>query len=455
MSASSLSLPDSPNLDWLRKQAKRRLAELRETHSEAKLSDAQFDLATRYGFASWRALKAHIDALTVDGRLFEAARAGDVATLTTLLDRHPDRLHARAKPYEWSLLHTSAQGGHLAAVDLLLTRGLDPNTRERGDNTYAMHWAAAAGHLDVVRRLADAGGDVVGRGDDHELEVIGWASCWEACDDAEHRAIVEFLVSRGARHHIFSAVAMGLADEVRRIVTANPSALNSRQSRNENNRTPLHFAVVQNRQEMVALLLELGADPLAVDGTGQPIASYATAPDTDRQVMERIGAMTAAELRSAERGHRPPRGGPLDLLAALTLGDWTIAELLLAENRDLILPAAGVLHLMSKRNDLAAVKWLLAHGADPSGLWPHWDAEVTPLHLAASQGHVEVARLLLDGGADPGIRDSKHDSDPHGWAMFFRKPAIVQLLDARAAKSPRPEHPVTAAPEPPPDETGG
>jgi len=25
-----------------------------------------------------------------------------------------------------------------------------------------MHWAAAAGHLEVVRRLADAGGDVIG-----------------------------------------------------------------------------------------------------------------------------------------------------------------------------------------------------------------------------------------------------------------------------------------------------
>ena len=53
------------------------------------------------------------------------------------------------------------------AVDLLLARGLDVNTRERGDNTYAMHWAAAAGHLDVVRRLAEAGGDVIGHGDDH------------------------------------------------------------------------------------------------------------------------------------------------------------------------------------------------------------------------------------------------------------------------------------------------
>jgi ankyrin repeat protein len=45
----------------------------------------------------------------------------------------------------------------VATVDLLLERGLDVNSRERGDNTYAMHWAAAGGYLEVVRVLADAG----------------------------------------------------------------------------------------------------------------------------------------------------------------------------------------------------------------------------------------------------------------------------------------------------------
>ena len=306
-------------------------------------------------------------------------------------------------------------------MDLLLRRGLDVNTREKGDNTYAMHWAAAAGHLDVVRRLADAGGDVVGHGDDHELEVIGWATCWDGCDDAAHRAIADFLVSRGARHHIFSAIAMNLADEVRRIVAADPSALTRRQSRNENHQPPLHFAVLKNRPEMVALLLELGADPLAVDGSGQPVAVYASAPETDRRVMEKIRAMVSAELVSAVRGHRPPRGGPMDLVALLALGDWDTATHLLHENPGLIDSSGGALHLMAQRNDVAAVKWLLDHGADPNGRWASGGADVTPLHLAASRGHADMVRLLLAAGADPSIRDSKHDSDAIGWAEHFRQ----------------------------------
>src|SRR6476661_8210962 len=197
-----LSLPDNPDLDWLRKQAKRRLAELREVNPDAQLVDA--------------------------------ARNGDVNGLTVLLDQHPDRLHVRSQPYEWSLLHHAASTGHVAVVDLLLRRGLDVNTREKGDNTCAMHWSAAAGHLDVVRRLADAGGDVVGRGDDHELEVIGWASTWDGCDDSAHRAVADFLVSRGARHHIFSAIAINRADEVRRIVAADPTVFARQMSHNEN-----------------------------------------------------------------------------------------------------------------------------------------------------------------------------------------------------------------------------
>src|SRR5512141_960107 len=134
------SLPDSPNLDWLRKQAKRVLAELRTANPEAQLAAAQFDVAKSYGFSSWRSLKAHVESLTIEGQLFDAARKCDVEKLTALLDEYLDKLDARKKPYEWTLLHAAAQSGCLAAVDLLLARGIDANTREKGDNTYAMHW---------------------------------------------------------------------------------------------------------------------------------------------------------------------------------------------------------------------------------------------------------------------------------------------------------------------------
>jgi ankyrin repeat protein len=77
---------------------------------------------------------------------------------------------------------------------------------------------------------------------------------------------------------------------------------------------------------------------------------------------------------------------------------------------------------------VAAVRWLLEHGADPNGRWAHWDADVTPLHLAAWHGHADAVRLLLEAGADPTIRDSKHDADAIGWAEFFRQADIARML---------------------------
>ena len=420
-------LPDNPNLDWLRKQAKSRLAELKQANPGAKLAEAQFAIATQYGFSSWRALKAHIDSLTLEGQIIESARSGNVRRLTELLDEHPDKRHLMVPPYDASLLFPAAQSGSIDAVRLLLSRGLDVNYREKGDNTYAMHWVAAQGNVEMVRALADAGGDVIGEGDDHAGEVIGWASCWEGCDDDAHRAVVEFLLSRGARHHIFSAVAMNLEDEVRRIVAAEPAALNQRQSRNENNRTPLHFAVAMKRPQMVDLLLELGADPLAVDGGGMPVAVYAADRDIDLPVMKKIHEMTLEELDSAARGRRPLNVGMMDLVAATSLRDWDTASRLAAADPQLV-NKGGALHLLAKRGDATAVKWLLEHGANPDALWPHWDADVTALHLAAAQGRLEVVRLLLDAGANATIRDSKHDSDALGWAEFFKQPEIVRML---------------------------
>jgi len=55
------TLPDNPNLDHLRQQAKDLLAGLRDTDPAATLAAAQASLAERYGFRTWTDLKAEVD----------------------------------------------------------------------------------------------------------------------------------------------------------------------------------------------------------------------------------------------------------------------------------------------------------------------------------------------------------------------------------------------------------
>jgi Tol biopolymer transport system component len=53
-------LPQHPHIEYLRKEAKQRLALLRQRATGARLADAQYWLARDYGFSNWRALKEEV-----------------------------------------------------------------------------------------------------------------------------------------------------------------------------------------------------------------------------------------------------------------------------------------------------------------------------------------------------------------------------------------------------------
>jgi hypothetical protein len=58
---SARALPAQPNLAHLKNEAKQRVKALRTQESHAQLTKAQLAVVRDYGFASWRALKAHVD----------------------------------------------------------------------------------------------------------------------------------------------------------------------------------------------------------------------------------------------------------------------------------------------------------------------------------------------------------------------------------------------------------
>ena len=60
----------------------------------------------------------------------------------------------------------------------------------------------------------------------------------------------------------------------------------------------------------------------------------------------------------------------------------------------------------------------------------------TPLHVAAGAGELAVVKLLLDHGADPEAKDPEFHATPRQWAEFLRHPPVVELLAEHAAPPP-------------------
>jgi ankyrin repeat protein len=299
----SLALPERASLEYLKKLAKERLTDLRATNSTAKLADAQRDIARQYGFSSWRALKIEIDRRSTPqiAAFSQACAGGDVDAIRALLQDHPDLVRERVMSGSTGL-HLAIR--HPQAIQVLIERGADPNARDTGDNATPLHFAAGQGLVESVRVLLNAGAEVHGVGDAHQSGVIGWAS------RAGNEEVVDLLLTHGARHHIFSAMALGDVDVVERLVRNDPRCLVQRRSRFEDGQTPLHLAVAppdglsgKPNYKMLRRLIELGANIEAKDGKGRTALDVAML----RGDQEAIQLLRAA-------GATPPAPPPTNVL---------------------------------------------------------------------------------------------------------------------------------------------
>ena len=67
----------------------------------------------------------------------------------------------------------------------------------------------------------------------------------------------------------------------------------------------------------------------------------------------------------------------------------------------------------------------------------HGDGGTTPLHLAAYEGDLELARLLVSLGADPDRPDPAFGSTPVGWAEHAHHDELADYLRSVSSATPR------------------
>ena len=309
------------SLDSLRKEAKAWLKAIRAGDADAVarfarlhhqvpqspgLRDVHHAIALEFGARGWQDLADQIANLrTTDPRtrahraLLIAAGQGDVTRVTELLDAHPDILNLRGNleghTGRRSALHFAV--AHEEVVRLLLERGADPNIRDDGDNACPLHFVAENQNLAIMKLLVEHGADPIGAGDLHELEVIGWATAWDYV--TVNSEIVEYLLSHGARHNIFSAVAVGNADAVRTIVEGSPADLDKPMDRTNHRRRPLHLAVIKRQPGVLKALLDLGAQRDVEDAAGLTPLDQAALRDEQAMVKMLIEHGAAVRLPAA------------------------------------------------------------------------------------------------------------------------------------------------------------
>lgn len=356
-------LPPRPSLEWLRKTAKDRLADLRAGNSRARLSDAHLAVARQYGFPSWRQLKAHVDQISngVEQRhrlvslFFRLVATGDLARVRALLSAAPALVNVVGPHPFWSgrpqPLHLAIEGTRREMFDLLLASGADIN----GTNDQYDHWSPLM--LAIDRDQPDMQQELFRRG-----ATIGLPEALMLGDDAR----------------VESLLAGGLP----------PIAPNGGS-----------FLALARTPYAVDRLLALGASTDAKDRWGS----------TPIDALSRRGPKGAALIK-----HLVTRGIAAAPTEYARIGDRETLERLvnndpsIARRDDVVMAAVDFGHC-------ALVRWLLERGGNVNAR-SMIGSGGTALHSAAWNGDLDMVRLLVEAGADLQARDREHDNTPLGWA---------------------------------------
>jgi uncharacterized protein len=141
--------------------------------------------------------------------------------------------------------------------------------------------------------------------------------------------------------------------------------------------------------------LAQGADPNTVDDTGTPILVIAA-----REKSDKVGQLLADNPKT-DLEKLDPAGENAMMLAALN-GDATFVNLLIAKDAEVNKKGWTPLHYAATNGHDDIVKILVDHSAYIDAGSPNG---TTPLMMAARGGHLSTCKLLLDEGADLRVKN--------------------------------------------------
>ena len=471
------SLASNATLDSLKKQAKAFLKAVHSGDASARsrvlpyfadvadigLQDIQLVLAREHGFSSWAKLKAHLESqdrqttstdqfaneflslATVSyfpqipadpARFAEALRLleahpeiagenihvaavlGDATGVSRWLDRQPQLLERKGGPFNWSPLMSAAYArlpGHssLPAARELVRRGADANAFFLDSGQYrftALTGVFGEGEAGKLRQPAHAECEAFARllldaGAEANDSQALYNRMFEP-DDTCLKLLLEYGLSAEDKNN-------WLVREDGRMVANSQTVFDYQ----------LAWACEKRMGERVRLLVEHGAD--------------VNKPVNGRTPYEwaRLGYDKALVLYLVRQGAVAVRLKQEDwVYIQLTTVDASTDQAVLVEHikrvaGDIDIPDAiqrahpAMMHEAAGENALERVRRMLALGLDVNAMTSR-----TPLHEAALHGHIEMAKLLIEHGADTTVRDPYYYAPPIGWAEYNGREEMVEFL---------------------------
>ncbi len=311
----------------------------------------------------------------------KALVTGDLKTADTLLS---SGLNPNSRDrFGRTLLITAATLGNPQIASLLLSYHADPNAKREPDGSQfestPLQCAARTGNLEMARLLIDAGAEVNEKGNPGRTP-LSFAVLSGRLD------MIRFLIEKGAEVN----------------------------TRDAEGASPLDYAAWQGSLDMAAMLVAHGAmlnEPATQTGA-TPINEAAY---RGHQALVQYLLQFHPNLEIVDR----KRFGPIE--NAIRMGKEDSALLLLQAQPKL---SESALEMAIKRDESRLIQeFLRRNDGGPATL----NSGFTPLGLAASNGAVNVTRVLLESGAEVDAA-SKDGATPLEEACIRGVAPIVMLL---------------------------
>ena len=324
-----------------------------------------------------------------------------------------------------TILMTAARVGNPAVMRLLLARfKADVNAAESAYGETALMWAAAENHAEAAQLLIEHGAEINARS-----QLMSYPK-----DRFGLEGVISVL-PHGQWTPLMYAARQGSLGALRVLVKARADLNLS----DPDGTTALVFAIINSHYDAARLLVEAGANPNLADTAGMAALYAAVDASTLGEIYGRPGKKvvndsSAQELMNVLLAHRANANAQLRsaaLYRAHTPGEPALGE------------GATPLMRAAKNGDVATMRLLLEHGADPSLRQKNG---TTALMLAAGLGRglgvfagdyasdaqmLNAVRVLLDRHLDVNAVNENGQTAVH-FAALSMDP-VVRLLAENGA----------------------